>query len=424
MSRLNATVKKLEEKYSVDIEDLLDLYKRGFSRERIAERLELSMFTVRQLFDKLDLTAKKSKRAESYLKFWVEYRAGEENDAEEKDSHVKENEYLHKKLGVATRATQRSRDEANHLRKIIRNTTRGDSLEEKVLDIIDNALPIKDKRKINLSVSSIQNDKYKDYVSSIILSDLHVEEAVTRQDVGALNEFNWEIMEGRLDKFFNEWLDLYRGESRAVVMILGDVISGIIHDTLETTTKSTAEALHDIADILSLYFKTSATIFDTMDIYFVSGNHERISERIKSANKGMDFGYLFAQILKAKLSDTKNISMSISTTGYVATKIGDKWVGGHHGDNFRGPKNETRTIKVQEAFKQVLEIDVWHILEGHVHKFSWHNTNRGASIVNGSLIGSNAYGLTNGFMAVRPSQTVILFNPLGEIDLVKQVFLD
>ena len=256
------------------------------------------------------------------------------------------------------------------------------------------------------------------------MSDLHVEEAVTRKDVGALNEFNWEIMESRLDKFFVEWFNQYRGESRGMVMILGDVISGIIHDTLEHTTKPTAEAVHDLADILSGYFIAASCIFDTVDIHFVSGNHERISERIKSNNKGMDFGYLFAQILKAKLTGTTNISVNISTTGFVATKVGDKWVGGHHGDNFRGPKNETRTVAVNEAFKRVLEIEVDHVFEGHVHKFSWHNTNRGASIVNGSLIGSNAYGLTNGYMAVRPCQTIVAFDPSGEIDFVKQVFLD
>ena len=424
MNRLNEAVKKLEEKYKIDIDDVMDLYKRKLSRENIAERLGTSIFTMRQVFDQLGLTTKKAKRAENYLKFYVELNADKENAQEIIDAPVAENEYLTKKLGVTQRALIRSRDEANFLRRTLYKSTRKDSIEERVTDIIEAALPIKDKREHNIILEASPVEKYRNYTSSIILSDLHAEEAVTRKDVGALNEFDWKIMEGRLYKLFSEWFNQYRGESRGMVMILGDVISGIIHDTLEHTTKPTAEAVHDLADILSGYFNAAAAIFDTVDIHFVSGNHERISERIKSNSKGMDFGYLFAQILKAKLTGTANVSVNISTTGFVATKVGDKWVGGHHGDNFRGAKSDIRTANIQEAFKQVLQVDVWHVFEGHVHKFSWHNTNRGASVVNGSLIGSNAYGLTNGYMAVRPSQTIVAFDPTGEIDFVKQVFLD
>jgi len=424
MSRLNEIVSKLEEKYTINIDDVMDLYKRKLGRENIAKRLGTSIFTMRQILDKLGLPLKKAKRAEAYLKFYIELNADKESAQELIDAPIIENTYLTKKLGVAQRALIRSRDEANFLRRTLYKSTRKAAMEEKIVDIIEAALPIKDKREHTIVVETSPIEKYRNYTSCLLLSDLHVEESVTRKDVGALNEFDWEIMEDRLYKVFSEWFNQYRGESRGMVMILGDVISGIIHDTLEHTTKPTAEAVHDLADILSGYFNAAATIFDTIDIHFVSGNHERISERIKSNNKGMDFGYLFAQILKAKLTGTANISMSISTTGFVATKVGDKWVGGIHGDAFRGQKNEARTSIIQEAFKRVLEVEAYHILEGHTHKFSYHNTNRGASIINGSLIGSNAYGLTNGYIPIRPSQTILGFEPNGEIDFVKQVFLD
>ena len=202
------------------------------------------------------------------------------------------------------------------------------------------------------------------------------------------------------------------------------MISGIIHNVLENTSKPTTEAVHDLADILNSYIRTSAMLFDEVEVYFVSGNHERLTEHIKSNSKGFDFGYLFAQVLKAKLGNAVGVSMDISTTGYIATQIGNKWVGGHHGDMHRGAKSETRTFKIQEGFKNVLGVDVYHIFEGHTHKFSYHLTNRGASVCNGSVIGSNTYGMTNGFTAVRASQTIVQFLPNGEIETVRCVLLD
>ena len=202
------------------------------------------------------------------------------------------------------------------------------------------------------------------------------------------------------------------------------MISGIIHDILESTTKPTAQAVHDLADLMFYYLSGAAMIFEQVDVLFVSGNHERLSERIKSNSKGFDFGYLFAQLLKAKLANQSNIKVEISTTGHVATKIGDKWAGGMHGDMYRGAKSESRTFRVQAGFKAVLGIDVDHIFEGHTHKFSWHNTTRGASICNGTVMGVNSYGVASGFTPIRPSQTIVQFLPNGEIEAVRQVFLD
>ena len=365
-------VKELEQKFNVDMEEFMDLFKRKFPREEIAERLGLSQHAVRKIGHVLRLKWKKSARADSYVKYVVELGASEDNTAELADIPVKENKYLTKKLKVATRALQHSRDEANHLRKQVRDGVRADSFEDRVLDIIENALPMKQKTTVKIE-APLPMPKYENYVSSILLSDLHVEETVVKADVGQTNEYNWKVMEDRLDRFFQEWFDSYRGESRAVAFILGDVISGIIHDTLESTSKPTAEAVHDLADLLHDYFSGAAAIFEKLEIHFCSGNHERISERIKSNSKGFDFGYLFAQILKAKLSAQSNVEMYISTTGYVAAKVGDKWAGGHHGDMHRGTKSDTRTYNIQEAFKNVMGVEVYHIFEGHSHKFSWHN---------------------------------------------------
>lgn len=420
-NRVTNIIQSLESQYNVQIDDFLDLYVKKFTKVEIGDKLSLSYHTVRQLGDKLGLPWQKKDRAHAFVALTVERSSESEVAQEPMEELGKENDYLSRQLRVAQNNIQRLRDEANQLRKTVRERSRTETLEEKVQDIAKHALPMKRSGDLHFAIQSY-SDTYKNHVSCLMLSDLHVEEAVSKKDVGESNEYNWEIMERRLAAVFEAWINAYRGESRGVIFLLGDLFSGVIHDTLENTTKPLAEAIGDLADIIADYILAASAIMQ-IEVFHVSGNHERLSERIKSSSKGFDFGYLFAQILKAKLTVNSDISMDISTTGYVACDINGKVVGGHHGDHHRGAKSEGRTFVVQEAFKSTLGVDVHHILEGHSHKFSYHNTNRGASICNGSLIGSNAYGATNGFTALKPSQTVILFDQNGDIDYVKQVFV-
>ena len=421
---IKENTEELQDKFSFDMQDFLDLYKRKLPREDIAKRLELSEYAIRKIGNTLHLKWPKGKRAASYIKYMVELNADTTNEEEALEQSHKDNEYLTHKLKIANRALQRSRDEANQLRTHMRSINREDSLEQSIIDIVDKAVPMKNQTQVVVNIKEPSN-QYEHHVSALLLSDLHVEESVSIKDVGLVNEYTWDIMETRLDRLFSEWLSSYRGESRACVFLLGDVISGIIHDVLETTTKPTGEAIHELADILTDYFIGASEIFELVDIFVVSGNHERLTERIKSTSKGFDFGYLFAQILRAKLSSIRNINIEISTTGFIATRIGAKVVGGHHGDLFRGPTNsDARTFKIYEGFKNTLGYEVDHLLQGHTHQFQYFNTHKGSCVVNGSLIGSNAYGHTNGFVALRPSQTMISFLPDGEIEHVRQVFVD
>lgn len=410
-------ITELEKLYGFDLDELLKHYVEGIPTQSIADALCMTHSTVRHVLDKLDLPIRKQDRKEAALSL-VQH-------LEEMESNGQGNElrFLHKKLVNQTNTIQRLRDEVNYLRAVEREHNKNSSIEGKVLDIVRQALPIKSDYELSINLSRSFEKKYRKHVTCLLLSDLHVEEAVNPKNVGSTNAYNWDIMESRLDYLFNTWYSEYRGEGKGLIVIAGDVISGIIHDSLENATKPVAEAVHDLAELIFKYI-LGASVIMPIEVLFVSGNHERLSSNIKATNKGFDLGYLFAQILKAKLSISNDVVVEISTTGYIATDVNGRVVGAHHGDHHREAKSEGRTFKVQEAFKNVLNVDVYHILEGHTHKFSYHNTNRGASIVNGSMIGSNNYGHTNGFVALRPSQTIIRFDEFGEVDNVKQVFLD
>jgi UDP-2,3-diacylglucosamine pyrophosphatase LpxH len=418
---LHKKIEELEKQYNFSLSELLELYRHGQERLVIAEKLNLAVHSLEEIVKALKMPWKKNKRPMWYVKHMIEYNATTLDATD--DATDTELNFLTKRLAIADNTIARLRLDGNQLRRELKVLRNRKILDDEISAIITKALPIKNKITVNVT-TAIPSKHYRDHTSSILLSDLHVEELVSPTDVGNDNEYNWSIMTSRLDTLFAEWFNSYRGESRACIFILGDVISGIIHDVLENVTKPTAQAIHDLADLLSMYIQTAGTIFETVDVYFVSGNHERLSDRIKSNAKGFGFGYLFAQLLKAKLGSKSNIQVEISTTGYITTQIGNKVIGGHHGDQHRSIKSEARTHTIQEAFNSILGVQVDHIFEGHTHQFHVSNNTRGTNITNGSLIGSNAYGVVNGYISLRPSQTIIQFLPSGEIENIRQVFLD
>ena len=43
--------------------------------------------------------------------------------------------------------------------------------------------------------------------------------------------------------------------------------------------------------------------YATVNIYALNGNHSRLSDKIKSVNKGLDFEFLMYSIMEAQLGD-------------------------------------------------------------------------------------------------------------------------
>lgn len=408
----------------IDIK-VLQLYLDGESLRVMGDILNVEPQALRRALIKEGLAIKTKDRLESFKAYearggitdpvMVEPRVHIENEGEL--------DVIQRKLSVSERALIRTRSELNYYRATLRSDERKRSLQDAVEDIVSEAIHANQPHVLTVTKPT-KNKVFKDHTSMVLLSDVHAEELVSRKNVGNLNEYNWDIMEQRVSKVFNTWVSNYRGEDTGVIFLLGDMISGIIHSTLEHTTKPTAEAVHDLAEFLTVQIIKASGVFKNIHIGMVSGNHERIQEKPSSTNKGFDFGYLFAQILKAKLSSTTNVNVDISTTGFTTFVIGNKVCLGHHGDMFRGPFSSVRTSKIQASCESVTGFKPDHIFEGHMHNFSHHNTPTGVSLVNASVIGPNEYGLTAGFSPVRPSQTLITFYPEGDVEHVNQVFLD
>jgi hypothetical protein len=126
-----------------------------------------------------------------------------------------------------------------------------------------------------------------------LLSDVHIEEVVKSASVLGKNEYNPEIAQKRLNNYFANLVKLithhqknYRIK-RHIIGILGDVISGFIHEELRQTNSFTPlEAISYIKQQLIsgfAYLQENLDV-DNIDIVCIVGNHGRMTDKLHFNN--------------------------------------------------------------------------------------------------------------------------------------------
>jgi len=412
MKQVVELVESLERKYKLNIEKLLELYQKNLPRDVMAEKLGVQEWTIRTVMNALNCRMAKKYRAHDYSYFLSRYGDASDVELVEELQEMKEDlDQLSKDLVNKEFQLKKARREVNKYRR-----AHGEPLD--IPELLRSIIKPIELPTITSAPTAI--DKYRDYTQLVILSDLHCEEIVSPKDVGISNVYNWEEFERRLSLVFSEVIDNYRGEHKCIIASIGDQISGIIHDTLESTGKYTGEAVADIAKLLAKYTNTLAVVYDKVEVVAVTGNHSRLSDHRKSTANGFNLEYLMFEIWKALT--TTNVTFNFGHSGYIVAEIGGKHFGFHHGDYHRAGFGTTKSLKIQDAFRQATGIMPYHIAQGHLHTPMIENMHTGGQyITNGSMIGANSYSHSSGFTGLPWSQTTILLDQNGNIEFSRWI---
>lgn len=232
-----------------------------------------------------------------------------------------------------------------------------------------------------------------------VLSDWHVEERVDPAKVMGLNEYNPTIAEHRAQRCFAaiEWLireqqSLFTIRT-LVLAILGDIITGYIHEELVESnhmspTRAVVFAKRLLADGIRMLLKAAPEL----KIHFVckGGNHGRTTPKLRIAT-AMDNSYewLLYHMLAEDFADEERVTFQIDEGHHSVTPIYGLRVHTHHGDSVRSqggiggitvPLNRA-AIQWREKYHADLS------LVGHFHQLHFGQK----LIVNGSLVGYGAY---------------------------------
>jgi len=233
------------------------------------------------------------------------------------------------------------------------------------------------------------------------LSDVHCEEKVRKGETPVGNEYSLEIAERSIGRFFAglRWLiDMHRAkfQIRDVVCWLGgDLMSGHIHEELkENTSTPPIETLlwlreRLLAGIDSLLEDSQ---IERLVIPCSYGNHGRNTAKpYRALGASHSYEWLLYQWLASMYEGNPRVQFLADRSAHQYVKAYEYDLHFHHGDetNYQGGVGGIM-IPLNKAVAQ------WdQARKAHYHHFGhWHQyTDSGRIVVNGSVIGYNAYAM-------------------------------
>lgn len=302
------------------------------------------------------------------------------------------------------------------LRQAVTKDRRSDVQDERVMRAIEQALaeaPLPRLRPFEVAPPA-PGARHR---QAVLLSDWHSGEVVDPVQVGGLNEFNWAILERRVDDVRDALLSFkgVRPELTGLdLWFLGDMVSGDIHEELSVTNEfPVAEQSVKVGVLMAELVTSLAPHYPELRITCVSGNHARTKKPHASKNVFDSWDWVAYQHAMALTSKLETVTWHIPRAGMTVTTIaGMNWLL-WHGDGVRssmpgvpagGVTRRANEFRKQYAMQgQPLD----GLACGHFHSA---NMWAGNVFINGSLIGTNEHGLKNYGGGEAPKQLLLTFD--------------
>ena len=259
-------------------------------------------------------------------------------------------------------------------------------------------------------------------VPTLQLSDLHWGERVDPKQIGGVNEYNLAIARRRLETVVRSAVKLGRILSPdmaypgIVVQMLGDMISGNIHEELQATNEiNTMPTVLDLYRNLVPALRLLADAFGHVFVPCVTGNHGRDTRKIWAKDRHhTSFDWLLYQFLAIAFEGDARVTFYVPDGSDGLYRVFGLRYLITHGDQFRagdsiigpvGPimRGEQKKLSRNVAVGQ--EYDV--MCFGHWHKRMISSRLRG----NGALKGYDEYASQGNFGFELPLQNFWMNHP-------------
>lgn len=249
-------------------------------------------------------------------------------------------------------------------------------------------------------------------VANLLLSDLHLDEVVSPEQVNGRNAYNREIAALRLKATVERTIRLTRDYVTGVkcdgiqVWWGGDTVSGNIHDELRKTNagQDVIDTIDYWSDPIASALSTLADHFGHVHVVAIVGNHGRSTKKPEAKNAvRSSFDWLFARSVYRSLKADERITWNIPESVNVREKVLGTTYLFEHGDNFQGGDQIAGAIRpaMMGYYRRQAEGDPFDLLVlGHFHTYAAIPQ----AIINGSLIGYNEYALRKGLRFAPPQQ--------------------
>lgn len=253
----------------------------------------------------------------------------------------------------------------------------------------------------------------------ILLSDSHVGEIVSSDEMNNLGDYDFDIFEKRMDHLVKKTIEISGGHGIRKIHVfgLGDYVSGIIHDELaESGQETIIEWVTVAARSFSKFLLMLAGEFDQVQFVSVVGNHGRLQKQVRYKRKYANWDFVTSMLVREMISDQKNIKCNIPKSFFTTVEVMGKYFLLMHGDSvksYRGVPYYGVERAVSELYqlldKSGLKFD--YVFMGHYHSPTILSRVNGECIMNGSIIGGNEFSLGALHKATDASQWLLGVHP-------------
>ena len=265
------------------------------------------------------------------------------------------------------------------------------------------------------------------------LSDTHVGDRVTLDEMNGLNEYNIDIFSERLHGWVGQIIDLaslrrnFVEVPNLVVPMLGDMISGDIHDELaRTNIDNCMNQMIRGAYMISQAIMELAGAFERVHVPAVVGNHGRMTPRVPAKDRNMDWDYMLYQWVAAFCKAQENVSFHIpkapitvfDAAGHnILMMHGDSVAGGGSSASIMSTVHKLRTAlqyketAAVEVPADMIESRFEAVMMGHFHRVDELDVGTGQIFVCGTVKGGDEYATNQLHLLTEAKQIATYWHP-------------
>ena len=265
------------------------------------------------------------------------------------------------------------------------------------------------------------------------LSDTHVGDRVLLEEMNGLNEYNIDIFSRRLHGWVGQIIDLamlrrtFVEVPNLVVPMLGDMISGDIHDELaRTNIDNCMNQMIRGAYMISQAIMELAGAFENVHIPAVVGNHGRMTNRVPGKDRNMDWDYMLYQWVAAFCKAQKNVSFHIPKSPFTVFDAAGHNVLIMHGDSVPGGGSSSslnsivHRMRTTLQYKETAAVEVpadmvdsrfEAVMMGHFHRVDELDVGTGQVFICGTMKGGDEYATNRLHLITEAKQIATYWHP-------------
>ena len=332
------------------------------------------------------------------------------------------------------------KNEADHYKKLYEQASDEISTHQSIIDIIKTVTqPYKEQKLVK--AYSPEGKRGREPQSVVApLSDTHIGDNVDYNQMSSLNSYTIDIFNARLYGWASQILDLvdYRRSfaeiPELVVPLLGDMVSGDIHQELrETNQDHTMGQMIRGANLIAQALMFMAPHFKTVRVPCVVGNHGRMTQKPPAKDKYVNWDYMLYQWVAAFCREQSNIEFEIPKSFFHVFSVCNRNILIMHGDSMKGKAATADVLRTLTSMRTVLqyrtgleeEVSIGQSNEedfngatffdsafmGHYHRVDEFDIGTGEAHICGCMKGGDEYALNQLSVISKPKQLVTYWHP-------------